>query len=151
MIADEPSTIDPALAGRELGPWFMVPWWISVPVAVLLAVALVWYFLRLGRADVPRGRRWLRRASAVVALVGLGPLVRALTFAHPHEDRVAFAVAWSSVLFVLVVCLLLAVVDVFLVTRSGVREYRALRRQTLGGKGAAGGAGEDRGGERADG
>ncbi|MEY3144025.1 MAG: hypothetical protein RLY21_2518 [Planctomycetota bacterium] len=133
----EPAAIDPALAGRELGPWFMVPWWISVPVAVLLAGLLVWYFIRLGRGDVPRGRRWLRRASVVLALVGLAPLVRALTFAHPHEDRVAFAVAWSSVLFVLIACLVLALVDVILVTRSGVREFRTLRRQTLGGKAAA--------------
>ena len=138
-MGDEPASIDPALAGRELGPWFMVPWWVSVPVAVTLAVVLIWYFIRLGRSDVPRGRRWLRRASVVLALVGLGPLVRALTFAHPHEDRVAFAVAWSSVLFVLIACLILAVIDVFLVTRSAVHEYRAMRRQTFGGKGAANG------------
>ena len=70
----------------------------------------------------------------VLALAGLAPLVRALTFAHPHEDRVAFAVAWSSVLFVLVACLLLAVIDVLLVTHGGVREFRSLRRETLGGK-----------------
>ena len=133
-MADEPAIIDPALAGRELGPWFMVPWWISVPMAVALAAVLVWYFVRLGRGDVPRGRRWLRRASVVLAIAGLAPLVRALTFAHPHEDRVAFAVAWSSVLFVLVACLLLAVIDVLLVTHGGVREFRSLRRETLGGK-----------------
>jgi hypothetical protein len=126
--------IDPALRGRELGPWFMVPWWVSLPIAFALAAVLAWYFVRLGRADVPRGRRMLRRASVALAIVGLAPLVRGLTFVHPHEDRVGFAVAWSSVLFVLLACLVLAVVDVIIVTRGGVREFRALRRETLGGK-----------------
>lgn len=126
--------IDPALVGRELGPWLMVPWWISLPAGALVAGALVWYFVRLGRADVPRGRRWLRRGSVVVALAALAPLVRGLTFVHPHEDRVGFAVAWSLVLLAVVACLLLAIIDVILVTRTSVREYRVLRRETLGGK-----------------
>ncbi len=121
-------------SGRDLGPWFMVPWWITVPVAVVLAATLVWYFVRLGAEHVPTGRRWLRRASVVLAIAGLIPLVRALTFVHPHEDRVGFAVAWSSVLFVLLGCVVLALIDVILVAHSGVREFRSLRRETLGGK-----------------
>jgi hypothetical protein len=76
----------------------------------------------------------------VLAIAGLAPLVRALTFAHPHEDRLAFAVAWSTVLFVIVACLLLAVIDVILVTRGGMQEYRELRRTTLGGR--RGGSGD---------
>jgi hypothetical protein len=133
--------IDPALAGRDLGAWQMVPWWVTVPSACALGAALVWYFIRLGSPDVPRGRRWLRRVSVVFALAALVPLVRGLTFAHPHEDRVGFAVAWSVVLLMLVACLLLALVDVIVTMRGGVREYRELRRETLGGKR----------GERADG
>ncbi len=128
------AAIDPALEGRALGPWMMISAWITLPVAIAVAGVLVWYFARLGRADVPRGRRWLRRSSIVCALAALGPLVRALTFVHPHEDRVGFAVAWSMVLLALVACLVLAVIDVILVTRSGVRDYRELRRETMGGK-----------------
>ena len=134
------ASIDPALEGRELGPWMMVPWWITVPVAGALAVALIWYFGRLGRADVPRERRWIRRASIVFALAALIPLVRGLTFVHPHEDRAGFAVAWAFVLLAVVACLVLAVVDVLLTTRRGVHEYRELRRETLGGR-RDGGAG----------
>lgn len=129
-----PAVIDPALEGRELGPWTMVPWWVTVPVACALAIALVWYFVRLGEADVPRERRWIRRVSIVCALAALIPLVRGLTFVHPHEDRAGFAVAWAFVLLAVVACLVLAVVDVMLTTRRGVREYRELRRETLGGK-----------------
>ena len=136
-MSDSPGealAIDPALAGRDLGPWFMVPWWVSVPIALAAGTLLVWYFIRLGKSDVPWGRRWLRRGSVVLALAGLIPLVRGLTFVHPHEDRVGFAVAWSSVLFVMLACLVIAIVDVILVARGGVREYRALRRDTFGGR-----------------
>jgi len=125
------SARDPALVGRELGPWMMVPWWVTVPPALVVGATLVWYFVRLGRAEVPRERRWIRRASIVFAGASLAPLVRGLTFAHPHEDRVGFAVAWSAVLFTLMPCLLLALVDVFLTTRRGLREFQELRRETL--------------------
>jgi hypothetical protein len=131
---------DPALVGRDLGPWYMVPWWISVPLAALLGVTLVWYFVRLGRGDVPAERRVVRRLSIVCALGALVPLVRALTFTHPHEDRVAFAVAWSMTLLALCGCLVLAIVDFILTARRGVREFRELRRETLGGGSAGTGA-----------
>ncbi len=130
--------------GRELGPWFMVPPWASISVAAVALALLVWYFVRLGRAEVPAGRRRLRRASVVLLALGLAPLVRALSFVHPHEDRVGFAVAWSSVLFVVIAALVLAVVDVVLVTRGGLREYREIRRDTFGGK--SGGKGGGKGG-----
>jgi len=122
---------------RDLGPWFMVPPWASIAAAAVAAALLLWYFARLGRAEVPRGRRWLRRTSVVLLFLGLAPLVRALSFVHPHEDRVGFAVAWSSVLFVVLAALVLAFVDVALVARGGLREYRAIRRDTFGGKGRA--------------
>ena len=128
----ETPRVDPALAGRDLGPWTMVPAAVSVPAAIALAALLAWYFVRLGRAEVPRGRRRLRRASIVCALAALVPLVRALTFVHPHEDRVGWAVSWSIVLFALTGWALLAVIDFVLVARSGLREYDALRRETFG-------------------
>lgn len=138
LLAQE--AIDPALAGRDLGPWFMVPWWLSLPLAVLLGASLVWYFVRLGRSDVPAERRVVRRLSIVCALGALIPLVRALTFTHPHEDRVAFAVAWSMTLLALCGCLLLAIVDFMLTARRGVKEFRELRRATFGGGSAGPGA-----------
>lgn len=134
VLEVDSALVDPALVGRDLGVWHMVPWWVTMPVAIAVGVALVWYFIRLGASDVPRGRRWLRRISVVFAVAALVPLVRGLTFVHPHEDRVGFAVAWSMVLLTLVVCLILALVDVIVTMRGGVREYRELRRETLGGR-----------------
>lgn len=112
----------------------MVPWWITLPVLCAVAVGLVWYWLRLGRAGVPRERRWLRRASILCALLAITPLARGLTFVHPHEDRVGFALAWSMVLLLLLPCLILAGIDVCLTMRRGLDELRSLRRETLGGK-----------------
>jgi len=126
--------VDPALVGRDLGPWFMVPWWITVPAACAVGAVAVWYFIRLGRADVPRERRWVRRISLVLVMAALIPLVRGLTFAHPHEDRSAFAVAWAMVLMLVLSSLVLAIVDVMLTARRGLQDYRELRRETLGGK-----------------
>ncbi len=139
--------------GRALGPWFMVPPWASISVAAVALALLAWYFVRLGREEVPAGRRRLRRASVVLLAIGLAPLVRALSFVHPHEDRVGWAVAWSSVLFVVLTALVLAIIDIVLVTRGGIREYREIRRDTFGGKGggARGGTGDPaRGAERRD-
>ena len=134
MISLLMHAVDPALEGRELGPWFMVPWWISVPVAGIVGAIAVWYFIRLGRSEVPRERRWIRRISLLFVIASLAPLVRGLTFAHPHEDRSAFAVAWASVLMLVLASLVLAVVDVMLTARRGLHEFRELRRETLGGK-----------------
>lgn len=128
--------IDPALAGRELGPWHMVPWWASGPVAVACLAALGWYFRRLGRAEVPRERRLVRRFSILFAAVTVLALVVGLTVIHPHENRRGFALAWLAVSIASMACLLLAVLDVFLTTRRGIVEFRALHREAFGGRGA---------------
>lgn len=137
--------IDPALAGRDLGSWTMVPPLVAVPAAIALAAVLLWYFRRLGRKDVPAARRRLRRASIVFALVGIAPLVRVLSFVHPHADRVGWALMWSAVLLALLGWALLAVIDLIVVARSGMREYAALEREFLRRPDA------DAGGEQRDG
>jgi len=139
VLAADQSAIDPALVGRDLGPWFMVPAVVSVPIACVLALSLLWYFARLGRSDVPVLQRRVRRTGIVFALAALVPLVRALTFVHPHEDRVGWATAWSVALLALVLWFLLAIVDVILVLRGGLREYGELKREVFGGGKSASG------------
>ena len=133
VLVVDGSAIDPALAGRDLGPWFMVPAVVSVPLAMVLALALLWYFARLGRNDVPVLQRRVRRTGIVFALAAVVPLVRALTFVHPHEDRVGWATAWSIALLALLFWFLLAIVDVIIVLRGGLREYGELKREVFGG------------------
>jgi hypothetical protein len=133
VLAMNEGTIDPALAGRDLGPWHMIPAVVSVPLAMVLALALLWYFARLGRNDVPVLQRRVRRTGIVFALAAVVPLVRALTFVHPHEDRVGWATAWSIALLALLFWFLLAIVDVIIVLRGGLREYGELKREVFGG------------------
>jgi len=124
--------VDPALAGRELGPWTMISAVISVPVALILAAALIWYFVRLGRGDIAPILRRVRRVGIVFALVSIVPLVCALTFVHPHEDRAGWATAWAVAFLALLGWFLLALVDVAIVLRGGARDYRELRREVFG-------------------
>jgi len=129
------AAIDPALQGRELGPWHMVPWWASAPVAIASLAVLAWYFRRLGGAEVPRERRTVRRLSILFAAVAIVALVVGLTVIHPHENRRGFALAWLAVALASSSCLVLALLDILLTARRGVAEFRALRRETLGGRG----------------
>ncbi len=124
--------LDPALVGRELGHWHMVSAWLSVPMAIGIGALLLWYFVRLGRPSVPRGRRRLRRASIGFALVGLIPLLCGITFVHPHEQRFAWAASWALALLALLGWFSIALVDFLLVARSGLREYDELRRKAIG-------------------
>ena len=132
LTASTLSAVDPALAGRELGPWTMIPAVISVPVALLLAACLIWYFVRLGRGDVAPILRRVRRVGIVFALASIVPIVRALTFVHPHEDRAGWATAWAVAFLALLGWFLLALVDVAIVLRGGARDYRELRREVFG-------------------
>ncbi len=143
VLAMNEGTMDPALAGRDLGPWHMIPALVSVPIACVLAITLLWYFARLGQSDVPVLQRRVRRTGIVFALAALVPLVRALTFVHPHEDRVAWATAWSVALLALVLWFLLAIIDVILVLRGGIREYSELKREVFGGSTSAPGDGRN--------
>ncbi|MFM7261983.1 MAG: hypothetical protein ACKO3W_15445 [bacterium] len=126
------ASIDPALEGKELGPWMMVPAVVSVPLAATLAAVLIWYFVRLGRGDVAPLLRRIRRLGIAFALASLVPFVRALTFVHPHEDRAGWATAWAVAFLALLGWFLLAVVDVVIVLRGGARDYRELRREVFG-------------------
>jgi len=146
--------IDPVLAtladvsaadGRELGPWHMVPWFVSVPVAMVVIAALAWYFMRLGRPEVPRSRRMLRRLSIAFVASATASLVIGLTFIHPHENRVGFALAWLAVSVSVIACAVLAAVDVVVTTRQGLHEFRELKKETFGG-GRRGASGESRDG-----
>ena len=127
--------VDPALAGRELGPWHMVPWAASAPVAGAALAVLAWYFIRLGRPDVPRERRVVRRLSVAFASATVVALVVGMRVIHPHENRRGFALAWIAVPLASLACLLLALLDVMLTTRRGLAEFRALRREAFGGDG----------------
>ena len=85
----------------------------SIPVAVVVAILILWYWKRLGDADVPVSRRRIRRASIVVVLAGLPILVRAVSFVDYQTQQGHYVAAWLLVLFCIGLILIAAAIDFF--------------------------------------
>jgi hypothetical protein len=58
-------------------------------------------------------------------------MVVALTFVHPHSNRVGWALAWTLASIALFVWFVCALVDIVLLTRNGWQEYRALQCESI--------------------
>ena len=97
---------------------------LTMPLAVAVAVAILWYWKHLGAADVPEIRRRIRRVSMVVMLVGLPILVRAISFVDYKTQQVQYVVCWLLVLLGLAIILLAAAIDVFDTLRLSRQERR---------------------------
>jgi ABC-type nickel/cobalt efflux system permease component RcnA len=99
------------------------PPWITIPIAAVVVVGLVYYWLRLGHAAVPPTRRLIRRWSVAIMIVTCADLVVALSFAD-HATRPEFYVAvWSGVLVLLFIIVLIAFVDLMNSLRLQRREF----------------------------
>jgi hypothetical protein len=100
---------------------------LSIPVAAVVAILILWYWKRLGGADVPVSRRRIRRASIVVVLAGLPILVHAVSFVDYKTEQGHYVAAWLLVLFCIGLVLIAAAID-FLDT---VRLTRLERQRNL--------------------
>lgn len=121
------------IALAEQRPWLMVPIAAALPVALVIIAVLAAYFVRLGRDDVPRERRIVRRLSVATAITAVAGLFFGLAWFDPHQDRRGFALAWIAVAVAVASCLLLAFLDVLVTARRGLLDFRQLRKETLGG------------------
>lgn len=86
------------------------PAW-TIPPAVVIGLSLVWYWLRLGRADVPPSRRRVRRLNTVFLLLSLPLFVRALSFLDPEQQPRAFLITWSILVLVMLMVIIMALLD----------------------------------------
>jgi hypothetical protein len=103
---------------------------ITIPLAVMLAAFVVWYWMRLSSEDVPDSRRRIRRASLVVMAVAIIPFIRASSMldpdaADPHV-RQEYIVTWTLCGVLLILIVGLAVLDVFNNMRLQRRHARAM-------------------------
>ena len=96
---------------------------ISIPISIVLALVLAWYWAQLGHADVPRSRRWVRRISLGLSFTLLLAAVVGVSFVDPRAHQSAYVATWSLVIVLILLVMLTAVADIFNSVRLQ-REYR---------------------------
>ncbi len=101
---------------------------VTIPLALVVAGWIMWYWHRLAAPEVPDSRRRIRRASLIVMLVSQPILVQALSFANPHDTNpTAYVIAWLLVIFLVGLVLVTAGLDVL----NTMRLQREQRRDRV--------------------
>lgn len=95
---------------------------LTVPVAALLLLWLLWYWRRLGEPGVPASRRRIRRISTGLMLSGLPLLLAAMSVLDAQVRPGAWAACWVAVIAILSLVVAAAAVDVWNTLRLGRRE-----------------------------
>ncbi len=88
-----------------------LPAGVSIPVAVILATWMLWYWKRLGDPSFPDSRRRIRRASLAVMLSSLPVSVHALSFLDFQMQPNQYAITWLLIVFLLGLVLVTAALD----------------------------------------
>lgn len=89
---------------------FVHPAW-TLPPATLIALGLLWYWVRLGRPTVPPSRRRIRRWSLLIMLIGLGLLIWGLSFVDARVEPVKAVLIWSAATLMLLLVMAAAGID----------------------------------------
>lgn len=102
---------------------------ITIPVAVVLAVAMIAYLRRLAAADVPRWRRALRQSTMVLGLLMLPLLVEGFSLIDPDVTPRPYALVWLASGFLLFVIVVLTAIDMRLSWSMHQRDLAQLRAE----------------------
>ena len=100
---------------------------VTIPLALVVAGWIMWYWHRLAAPEVPDSRRRIRRASLIVMLVSQPILVQALSFANSDTNPTAYVIAWLLVIFLVGLVLVTAGLDVL----NTMRLQREQRRDRV--------------------
>lgn len=100
---------------------------ISISLAAAAALVIVWYWLKLGRADVPPSRRRIRRASLFLMAVSLPMFVRGLSFLDSKIEPREYAKTWLLAMLMTALVVLLAAID----AANNLRVHRRERREAM--------------------
>ena len=84
---------------------------LSVSIGCLLLFSCIWYWQRLGRADVEPSRRAIRRASLVLAALAVFALVRAASFVDSEIHPGNYVTSWLAAFGLIFLFILLVAVD----------------------------------------
>jgi len=111
------------VAAIHLAPAF------TIPVAAMLALAMIVYLRRLAVADVPRWRRALRQSSMVLGLLMLPLLVEGFSLIDPDTAPGPYALVWLASGFLLFVIVILTAIDMRLSWLTHRRDIEQLRNE----------------------
>ncbi|UCD74754.1 MAG: hypothetical protein JSV91_13320 [Phycisphaerales bacterium] len=100
---------------------------LTIPVAVVIALGLIWYWRRLADEKTPASRRNIRRCSILFILLALPILVAGLSFFDPQLDQQAWIIAWAVVIFIMMLIIASALVDAI----NNLNLHREEKRQAL--------------------
>lgn len=110
---------------------------ITVPAALIVAAGLVWMWIRVGRQDLPKTIRVLRRTTIALSLLALPGLVRGLSFVNPSQtnQQLQYVLTWTGVMVMVLLILLVACIDLLLVGKleraKAIGEMADLRWQVI--------------------
>ena len=98
---------------------------ISIPVAFVIAMLIVWYSWRLGADHVPPSRRKIRRMTLLLMLITLPILVRALSYLDPSIEPTQYVISWLIILAAMMFLVIFAAIDIFLTANAHARHQEA--------------------------
>jgi len=84
----------------------------TIPAAIAVGAALIWYWIKLGAPHIPASRRRIRRVSLVLILFSLPMFVRALSVIDPDLDPKEYVATWTMALLMVAIVMVIAGVDV---------------------------------------
>ncbi|MBM4111172.1 MAG: hypothetical protein FJ254_07460 [Phycisphaerae bacterium] len=102
---------------------------ITIPAAVVLALAMIVYLRLLATSEVPRWRRALRQSSMVLGLLLLPLLVEGFSLIDPDQTPRPYALVWLASGFLLFVIVVLTAIDIRLSRSMHQRELAQLRAE----------------------
>ncbi|MCC6285769.1 MAG: hypothetical protein IT439_10830 [Phycisphaerales bacterium] len=111
-----------------LNPAPLAPAWVAFPMGILTMLVLLAHGASLREAPMPESRRRIRSANAVLMMCAVPLLTYALAVVTPANAK-AFVIAWTSVVCILGLILLLALADVLNTLRLRRREVARLRAE----------------------
>ena len=105
------------LAAVHLSPF------VTTSIAAIVLGWIIWYWIRLGRLEVPASRRTLRRATLILIAVLLPIIVAALSFLDPAQHQRPYIMTWIGAMLVIAILVIVAGLD-------AVNTMRLVQQQT---------------------
>lgn len=101
--------------------------WVALPLAAVALVLIAWHSTGLDRRAMPRSRRRIRQANSWVMMLGVPLFAAGASLISPQNSPRAFVLVWTGTAMLVILCVLLAIVDVLNTWRLVGHERREAR------------------------